>query len=566
MVAASQNFRRTAALSAAFMLSGLAMVPATGQRLAADVDAALTAVGSAVVKIIVQERAGAGAEAETAVQRSGGSVTRPLPIVDGFAATVPGAAIADLARLHTVRAITLDRRVRLLGNDSKGNTPRSVFRKTTRVDALNNAGYDGTGVTVAVLDTGIADVADVAGRVLPVYDDVTMTYAPCVNLSGESDCRDSYGHGTFMAGLIAGSGASSGGTWKGAAPNANLVSVKLAGRDGSFDVSTALAAIQWTVSFKDRYNIRVANLSFGTDGTQSYRTDPLNYAVERAWDAGIVVVVSASNRGPAAGTISKPGDDPLVITVGATDDRGTNGLNDDELPDFSGRGPTTADGLAKPDIAAPGAHVISLRAPGSAVDDAFPVFVDGSYRKGSGTSMAAAVVSGVVASMLEARPTWSPNRVKYALAATARSAASTDTMAVGAGVPDANAAVDAPAGEANAGVERSNGTGSLDASRGSLHVQTDDPLATVVQGALTTQLLLYDPVAYAGAQWDGARWYGETWDGARWYGARWYGARWYGARWYGSTWSGARWYGGEASGARWYGEGLSGSDWYGAWE
>ena len=118
------------------------------------------------------------------------------------------------------------------------------------------------------------------------------------------------------------------------------------------------------MSFKDRYGIKVLNLSLGTDSTQSYRVDPLNYAVEKAWDSGIAVVVAASNRGPDAGTISKPGDDPLVITVGAVDDMGTPGLSDDELPDFSSHGPTAADGLAKPDLAAPGAHIVSLRAPG----------------------------------------------------------------------------------------------------------------------------------------------------------------------------------------------------------
>src|SRR5438876_1038386 len=206
-----------------------------------------------------------------------------------------------------------------------------------------------------------------------VHDDLDLLHPskPCENLSGESSCNDSYGHGTFIAGIIAGNGTSSNGAYKGIAPAAKLVSVKVAGADGSADVSNVLAAIQWVVSFKDRYGIKVLNLSLGTDSTQSYRVDPLNYAVERAWDAGIVVVVSASNRGPAAGTISKPGDDPLVVTVGAVDDMGTPGLGDDQLPNFSSHGPTAADGLAKPDLAAPGAHIVSLRAPGSARDTQF---------------------------------------------------------------------------------------------------------------------------------------------------------------------------------------------------
>ncbi|MDQ3944914.1 MAG: S8 family serine peptidase, partial [Actinomycetota bacterium] len=129
----------------------------------------------------------------------------------------------------------------------------------------------GSGVTVAVLDTGISNVADLAGRILPVKNDLTGATTPCQNLSGESGCADSYGHGTFIAGLIAGNGASSGGTYKGVAPAANLVSIKVAGRDGSSDASTVIAGIQWAVSFRDKYGIKVLNLSLGTDGTQTYR-------------------------------------------------------------------------------------------------------------------------------------------------------------------------------------------------------------------------------------------------------------------------------------------------------
>jgi serine protease AprX len=184
--------------------------------------------------------------------------------------------------------------------------------------------------------------------------------------------------------------------------------VKIAGADGAADVSNVLAAIQWVVSFKDKYDIRVLNLSLGTDSAQSYTTDPLNYAVERAWAAGITVVVSAGNNGPDPRTISKPADDPWVITAGATDDRGTAGVGDDTLPAFSGRGPTAANGLFKPDVVAPSAHMVSLRAPGSTIDTKFPNYVDGSYRQGSGTSMAAGVVSGAVALMLQANPSLPP--------------------------------------------------------------------------------------------------------------------------------------------------------------
>jgi serine protease AprX len=321
-----------------------------------------------------------------------------------------------------------------------------------------------------------------------------------------------------------------------------------------------LAAIQWVVSFKDKYGIRVMNLSLGTDSTQSYRVDPLNYAVERAWAAGIVVVVSASNRGPAAGTIAKPGDDPFVVTVGAVDDRGTSGLGDDALPNFSSHGPTAADGLAKPDVTAPGAHLVSLNAPGSSIARNFPSSMPAPYRRGSGTSMSTAVVSGEVALLLAQNPCLTPDRVKYALTATAHKVASDDPYAVGAGMVDVSAALTAPAGLANQDVPRSNGLGSLDASRGSVQVQTSDPLRTVVDGEITVQLLLWDPVAFTTADWTGTNWYGTNWYGTNWYGTNWYGTNWYGTNWYGSSFYG------QVDGTNWYGTNWYGSAWYGVWE
>jgi serine protease AprX len=541
-----------AALAALVLATGLGAVPRDGSARPQVVES---------IPVIVQKRAAADPAPELAARRLGGRVTAALPIVAGFAATLPAAAVGELARLPGVRAVTPDSRVRVQGAASSG--VRSVYPKAIGADAVWKRGITGRGVTVAVLDTGVANVPDLAGRLIQVRDDLTGQSTPCKNLSGELDCDDRYGHGTFIAGLVAGNGASSGGRWKGIAPEASILSVKAAGADGAADVSNILAAIQWVVSFKDRYNIRVLNLSLGTDSTQDWRVDPLNYAVERAWAAGMTVVVAASNNGPAAGTIAKPADDPWVITVGATDDRGTASLGDDRLPDFSGRGPT-AHGLAKPDVAAPGAHVVSLRAPGSTIDTRFPNYVDGSYRQGSGTSMATGVVSGAVALMLQANPGFTPDRVKHALVATAKLAASNDRMAVGAGVVDANAAAfSAPAGVANRGLARSNGQGSLAHSRGSVQVKTEEAPGTVlgpVHGAtLTAQLLLWNPGGYTGASWVPSDWYLSTWEVHRWNRVTWYGNDWPGYRWHGSSWYGE---GQDES----YGSSLPGSAWYGAWE
>ncbi|HEV3398200.1 MAG TPA: S8 family serine peptidase [Actinomycetes bacterium] len=543
-----------AALAVLMVATGLGAVPrgTTAQPAVAD-----------PVRVIVQKTAAADPAPELAVRRLGGQVTRALPIVSGFAATVPAATVDALARLAGVRAVTPDDEVRVQGAASD-STIKSVYPKVVKADTAWKRGITGRGVTVAVLDTGVAPgLPDLAGRLVQVRNDQTGRTEPCKNLSGELDCNDRYGHGTFIAGLVAGNGASSGGKWKGVAPEASILSVKAAGADGSADVSNILAAIQWVVSFKDQYNIRVLNLSLGTDSTQDWKTDPLNYAVERAWEAGMTVVVAASNEGPSAGTITKPADDPWVITVGATDDRGTVSVSDDRLPDFSGRGPT-AHGLAKPDLAAPGAHVVSLRAPGSTIDTRFPNYVDGSYRQGSGTSMATGVVSGAAALMLQANPGVTPDRVKHALVATARDAASSDPMAVGAGVVDASAAAfSAPPGLANQGLARSNGQGSLALSRGSVQVRLNDPQGSILGPtlgvSLTAQLLLWNPGGYTGAQWVPSSWYLSTWEVHRWNRVSWYGNDWPGYKWRGSSW-----YGDQQDES--YGSSLPGSAWYGAWE
>src|SRR5918994_1796884 len=489
-----------AALAVLVLATGLGVVP-TGT--------AARSGTAGYVRVIVQKTAAADPAPELAVRRLGGQVTRALPIVAGFAATVPAAAVDELARLAGIRAVTPDDKVRVQGTAS-ADAITSVYPKVVRADAAWKREVTGRGVTVAVLDTGVASgLPDLAGRLVQVRNDLTGRTEPCKNLSGELDCNDRYGHGTFIAGLVAGNGASSGGTWKGVAPEASILSVKAAGADGSADVSNILAAIQWVVSFKDRYNIRVLNLSLGTDSTQDWQVDPLNYAVERAWAAGMTVVVAAGNEGPGAGTITKPADDPWVVTVGDTDDRGTAGV--------------------------------------------------GYYRQGSGTSMATGVVSGAVALMLQANPGFTPDRVKHALAATARDAASSDPMAVGAGVVDADAAAfSAPAGLANQGLARSNGKGSMALSRGSVQVKANDLLGTVLGPTLgvtlTAQLLLWNPGGYTGISWVPSNWYLSTWEIHRWNRVSWYGNDWPGSRWRGSSWYGE---GQDES----YGSSLPGSAW-----
>jgi serine protease AprX len=531
-------------------------------------DAAPRVQDAAAVVVRAQSPADArGLEAATVAL--GGQVTRRLPLVDGFAATISPRAAAELSRRPGLVSVTPDARVRVSATpgtttNADAGEPTSVYRQALNVDRVWQAGDQGQGVTVALVDTGVYPSPDLSARLVNVQTGLLGSTAPCENLSGESTCSDTYGHGTFVAGIIAGNGATGAGSYPGIAPQAKILSVKVAGADGSTDVSNVLAAIQWVVSFKSTYNIGVLNLSLATDSTQTYRTDPFDYAVERAWDAGIVVVTAAGNAGPGSSTITKPGDDPLVITAGAVDDRGTPGIGDDEVPDFTSRGPTAADGLAKPDLVAPGAHLVSLGAPGSTIDRSFPSDILGAYHRGSGTSFSAAATSGVAALMLARNPGITPDRVKYALVASARPLpATSDRLTVGAGEVDAAVAVlTPPVGTANGGVTRSNGTGLLDASRGHVQVQTATVPTTVVNGLLTAQLLVWNPSGYL-IGWTPLNWYVSTWYLTSWLPLTWSAQGFPGHNWEGGPWQGSSWDG--IAQPRDYGTPIEGSAWFGAW-
>ena len=533
--------KRKLIASLLFVLVGAGIAPAvTNPSLASD--------AAAETSVIVQGTSAAAARA--AVAAHGGQVTQDLWIVNGVAADVPAGELAALRAEPGVTHVTEDVAVHVQdATPSPLHAASAVYPKAIGADRLWAEGVDGEDVTVAVVDTGIAKVADLAGRVVGGVD-----------FSGGGDpYKDEFGHGTFVAGLIAGNGASSGGQYKGVAPKAKLVSVKIAGADGASDVSHVLAAMQWVVRYRGDYGIRVVNLSLGTSSTQSYHLSPLNAAVERTWDSGIVVTVSASNTDdPRPGTITKPGDDPLVITVGASDDKGTPGRGDDVMAGFSGQGPTAADGLTKPDLVAPGRSVISLRAPGSAIDAAYPGSRVGSaYFKGSGTSFSTGVTSGTAALILDREPGLTPDQVKARLLNSAGTGPAGDPNVDGHGSLDAYAAARAGTYEsANQGVTRSLGTGSIDLDRAGLPVQIQTGLVSDVLGLLltpvyqvlfgtelTAQNKAFDSLEFINSDWSGTRWYDTQWSGTRWYGTRWYGTRWYGTRWYSTEWYGTRWYG-----------------------
>jgi serine protease AprX len=215
---------------------------------------------------------------------------------------------------------------------------------------------------------------------------------------------------------------------------------------------------------------------------------------------------------------------------------------------------------------APGAHLVSLRSPGSAIDEEYPGSIAGAYRRGSGTSMSAAVVSGGVALALQANPAATPDEVKESLRVTARAAASDDPMAVGSGELAAYAAATrTPDGRANAGAARSDGRGSLDASRGTSRVATGTVVPVVVSGLQTAQLMLWDPVGLLSDDWTPDTWYVSPAATGVWRPVYWSGSNWGGSNWGGSNWGGSNWYGQDEESSS-YGETWRGGAWYGAWE
>jgi serine protease AprX len=486
------------------------------------------------VGIVLRERSPSSRLAEQLVRGAGGTVTRKLPIVNGFAARVPAGALSRLERSPLVAAVWPDARLRMTDLDDDDDdddddvSPTTAWRSAVRLSSVPSR-YDGDGVTVAVLDTGVSPAADLRNAV-----------ALRVEFTPGHDGVDRFGHGTHIAGIIAGSGGLSSGRWRGVAPDAQLISVKVAGPDGATDVSVVLAALQWVVANKERLGIRVLNLAFGTDATSSYLTDPLDYAVERVWRAGIFVVAAAGNRGPASGTISKPGDDPLVLTVGAADVRGTSERRDDVVAPFSSRGPT-GDGVAKPDLVAPGTSIVSVRAPATTADLVSPEARLGTaYFRGTGTSQAAAIVSGIAALLFEANPSLSPDEAKAALVGS--SSGLQGQPGAGSGLVDAARAVGAVlAGEyrgvtVNAGYAPATGLGAIESSRGSNHVYSDpdgDGRPQLVTGEVDVLGNAWSPET-----WSAGTWSAQDWSATPWH--RYLGAfeRLQAALWLGPTWSG----------------------------
>jgi serine protease AprX len=452
-------------------------------------------------------------------------------------------------------------------------------------DTPTGTALTGAGIGVALIDSGVSPVKglDGAGKVINGPD-----------LSFESQAAnlrhlDTFGHGTHMAGIIAGQDPTLtvGTRFTGVAPGAHIVSVKVASADGASDVSQVIAGIDWVVAHRNDpgLNIKVLNLSYGTQSTQPTSLDPLAFAVEKAWEAGIVVVVAAGNDGFTANNLTMPAADPDVIAVGGADPRGTDARTDDVVADFSNRG----NAARHPDVLAGGHSVVSLRSPGSYIDQTYPAArlsllddPEQRFLRGSGTSQAAAVVSGSVALLLQQRPGLRPDDVKKLLTSTADPIVGGDPYAAGAGQINVARAARARTTYTRQINVAATGLGSLEASRAGAYVYdsvTGTPLtgerdifgmtwnarvwtqASAVQRSWAggtfngsvwtgaawsttyTSTKTWSPVSWTGESWSGVSWLGRSWSSALWSGRSWSSQTWTGRSWSGRSWSAAGWTG-----------------------
>ena len=447
----------------------------------------------AAIPVIVQSDA--STDPRALVTATGGVVQSDLGIIHAVAADVPADRLPLLASARNTAWISLDGPVSSTDDHSDGDRDRSavaapanVYPQEIGADHLWNDGDQGQGLAVAVVDTGIVNSRDFGDRRI------------VATISKDRSPGDGYGHGSHVAGLIGGDGTRSDGRYEGVAPQTNLVNVKVGDNTGAATVSDVINGLEFVLENQHRYNIRVVNLSLRTDIAQSYTTDPLDAAVELLTFRGILVVVAAGNTGTVSDAVSyAPANDPFVLTVGAVDDAGTPDIVDDAVPSWSSRG-TTQDGIAKPEVYAPGRHLVSVLSPRSVLAQEMSANIVGRYYlQLSGTSMAAGVASGAAALVIHQHPDWTPGQVKQALV---------------------QGSADLPA----------------DSSASIIQVDASAALEGVADPTPNTKpnLLLLRAAGFTNPEsirWGSIRWGSIKWGSIRWGSIRWGSIRWGSIRW-----------------------------------
>jgi len=466
------------------------------------------------------------AQQAVSILQMNGQAVGGLPIIQGAAGYANASGITAMSLLPGVASIEQDavvrpRRPATSGSPLPPGHLNSYYPQETRATQVWTQGGSGHGVAVAVLDSGVANDPDLAGRVVA-----------SVGFAGAHDPAhpDKGGHGSHVAGTIAGNGSKSNGEYVGMAPQANIVDVQVLDQDGNGRYSSILAGLGWVLSHKDQFNIKVVNLSFGAPpSTPSYQTDPLAAGVEIAWRDGLTIVAAAGNGGPAGGTVESPGLDPYVVTVGSTDDLETLPLADDSVAWFSAWG-TPGGSVARPDVVVDGRRIVSTRVPGSTIDAHLPDHVvtannGATYTRLSGTSMSTAVASGAIALLLEHNPNLTPDQVKRILTST--------TQPFGVGAPPAAAG----AGMLDAYAARNSGV----VGTANLGQRQADGVARTLYAALYGQPLVWKNLTYLGTNWLGFTWQTLPWTQAAWDNIAWDNIAWDNIAWDNIAWDNIAW-------------------------
>ncbi|MCJ7625836.1 MAG: S8 family peptidase [Anaerolineaceae bacterium] len=460
-----------------------------------------------MLRVIVQ-KADTSSQVESLVEQLGGEVISDLYIINAIIAEISAADAIKLGANPAVRWVSLDAAVESTSRSgdkpqpaNQVSLPPNYFLETLNVQPVWDMGYHGEGIGVAVIDSGIFTDRDFSITV----GKPKIRIVAEVNLNGEKT-SDEYGHGTHVAGILGGNGTASDGFYSGIAPKVDLINLKISDDYGMAYESDAVEALQWVLDNKAEYNIRVVNLSINTTTEGSYHNSPLDAAAEILWFNGVVVVVSSGNKGPGGGfntANAAPANDPFVITVGASDEKGTPDRSDDMVASFSAFGSTT-DGFVKPDIIAPGKDIISVLAQSSdwAINAPDRVVVENEYFRISGTSMSAPMVSAAVALLLQSEPDLTPDQVKYRLINSGSVITGNDTYL------DIYAAIMGETTEsANTGILASQ-----------MLWSGDDPIAweSVAWNSVAWNSVAWNSVAWNSVAWNSVAWNSVSWSSVSW--------------------------------------------------
>jgi serine protease AprX len=468
------------------------------------------------IPVIIQSSGGVSG-ADSAVEKAAkdGSINRQLKLIGADAVTIPAARLKNFSKLPGL-TITSDAPMKLDGYNSNQVWPyeAGVAKLWDKANAP----------TIAVVDSGIqADRADFAGRIVA---NVNLSTLPGNTLNG-----DGRGHGTFVAGIAA--GAADG--YVGAAPKSKLVSIDVMDDNGVAKTSDVIAACAWILANKDKYGIRVANFSMHSAAPSNFTKDPLDRAVEKLWFGGVTVVAAAGNYGIPNGPSRvpyAPGNDPFVLTVGASDLHGNMGVGNDEAAPWSAYG-YTYDGFWKPEIGAPGRYMVGPVPAAStlAVQKAANITAPG-YIQLSGTSFAAPAVAGAAAEILAVHPTFTPDQVKGALMASARKAPNAAPGSIGLGELDAFAAskLNNPPNP-NVGLDRFVGP---DPTGGNVPVFDSVGWSDAAKADVS-----WDSVAWSDVAWGDVSWQDVAWDDVSWEDISWGDVAWGDVSWQDVSWEDA---------------------------